>query len=159
MLNFSMKILFDNLKFLNSKSEDKLRRNSLEVWVTLHESLLFQFNSVRVILHLAGWVKIKYLHLIRWEILSRPLQNRVPVLHWSWNRVGPAQNCSWFADRVGIKINDKVRSKLWTNIWTPVNCRSCLFWLHLTQKRCQTFRIVERKDKRVGGFAISATGF
>ena len=36
---------------------------------------------VGVISHLAGWVKIKYLHLIRWETTSRPLQDCEPVLH------------------------------------------------------------------------------
>ena len=150
-----MKIPFDNLKFPNSQKWEKLRRNWLEVWVILHESLRFQLNSVRVILYLAGWVQIKYLHLIRWEIPSRPLQDCDPVLHWSWNRVVTAQGCVWFE----IKINDEVCTKLWTIIWMIVNCIFYAFWLHLAQKRCQLFIIVERKDKRIGGFGISTTGF
>ena len=110
---------------------------------------------VGVISHLAGWVKIKYLHLIRWETTSRPLQDCEPVLHWSWNRVVTAQKCSWVPDSVGIKINDDVLSKLWTIKWMPVNCASCPSLPHLAHKWCQPFTIVEGKNKRFG----ATTGF
>ena len=169
-----MKVPFDNLTLPNSRinfcsinnNKKKERKKERETKKKLIGSLSFskwitsfQLNPVHVFLHLAGWVKIKYLHLIRWEMLSRPLQDCAPVRHWSWNRVVRAQACIWVHDILGIKINDEVSSKLWTIIWIPVNCLSCLFWLYLTQKRCQPFKIVERKDKRVGGFAISTTGF
>ena len=41
---------------------------------------------------------------------------------------------------------------------TPIDGLFCLLFLHLSHKRCQPFKIVERKDKRVEGFAKSTTG-
>ena len=153
-VNFSMKFPFDHLKFPNSQKWEKLRRNWLDVLVILHKSLRFQLNSVLVILHLAGWIQIKYLHLIRWEIQSRPLQD-IGLVHWRWSRVVQAQGCFWFF----FKRNDEVHTKLWTMILKPINCRSCVFWLHLAQKRWHAFIIVERKDKRIGASVIATTGF
>ena len=113
---------------------------------------------VCVILRLAGWVKIKYLHLIRWEGIS-PGKDCVPVLYCRWNRVQIVQTCSWEAATVGIILNDDIMAKDWTSRWTPVNCLSCVSFLHLTDKRCQAFIIVERKNKRFGSSAPVTTGF
>ena len=140
------------------RKKKKLKRNWLEVWVILNASLRFQLNSVRVILH--GWVKIKHLHLIRWEFLfTSELQFCRVVLHWSWNRVVIAQNCCWLLDRTGDKINGKVLTKHWTFNWKLENGLCFLVFLYLAHKRCQPFKVVERKDKRVGGFIKSTTGF
>ena len=50
--------------FLLIEKEKKERETEKELIGSL-SSLHFQLNSFRVILHLGGWVKIKYLHLIR----------------------------------------------------------------------------------------------
>ena len=168
-----MKISFDNLTFPNSRNnyvlfifikkkkrkKEKLKRNWLEVWVILNASLSFQLNSVRVILHLAGWVKIKYLHLIRWEDPLMPAQVCQLGHHWSWNRVVIAKLCVWLLARRGVKKNEKVLTKHWTINWTPVDGLFCVRFFYLAHKRCQPSKIVERKDKRVGGFAKSSIGF
>ena len=46
------------------EKENKERETEKELIGSL-SSLHFQLNSIRIILHLGGWVKIKYLHLIR----------------------------------------------------------------------------------------------
>ena len=69
--------------------------------------------TVCVVLHLAGWVKIKYLHLIKWGELNSPGQDRVPVPHCWWNRVGNAQDCIHVHVTVFISKNDDIIAKIW----------------------------------------------
>ena len=152
--------------FRDSKKTKKPKKKSIKQqlirslnWVILNSPLLrSQIMIVCVILHLAGWVKIKYLHLVRWEALS-PGQDCVLALHCRWNRVAIAQTCFWVVVTVGIIFNEDIVAKTWTITWTPVNCISWVFFLHLAHKRCQAFIIVERKDKRFGSSGIATTGF
>ena len=142
------------------RKKEKLKRNWLEDWVILNAPLHLQFNSVRVILHLGGWVKIKYLHLIRWEeIIFAGQDCAALVLYWIWNRVVAAQACFWVAFYRFFNMNDEVLTEGWTIIWTPLNCPSCHSLLYLAHKWCQPFTIVEGENKRFESSAISATGF
>ena len=146
---------------INRKRKERKRNwKGIDWKFILNASLHFQLNSVRVFFYLGGWVKIKYLHLIRWESPFRPHQDcPALVLHWSWNRVVREQACFWEVFSRCFNMNDEVLTKLWTIIWMPVNCLSCLSWLHLAQKRYQPFTIVERKNKRFGSRAIATTRF
>ena len=146
---------------INRKRKERKRNwKGIDWKFILNASLHFQLNSVRVILHLGGWVKIKYLHLIRWEVIIFAGQDCAAlVLYWSWNRVVAAQACFWVVFSRFFNMNDEVLTKVWTIIWTPLNCLSCPSWLHLAHKWCQPFTIFEGKNKRFQSSAIAATGF
>ena len=102
-------------------------------------------------------VKIKHLHLIRWEVVGTS-QDCALVLHSTWDRVIAAKVCVGVSVTIGIVSNFNLVSttKCWATTWVPVNGFGWVF--HSAFKWLQAFFVVEWKYERIGSETITTTG-
>ena len=99
-------------------------------------------------------VKIKHLHLIRWEVVGTS-QDCALVLHSTWDRVIAAKVCVGVSVTIGIVSNFNLVSttKCWATTWVPVNGFGWVF--HSAFKWLQAFFVVEWKYERIGSETIT----